>query len=178
MPMLNAEDSGRAWETFVLKCDELFGLMGNKIAALSTELERPPVRLMLDVKLLLAAAYSAEVLEEAVPLFFKGLRYLPRYISDPVVVRDLNRAWQTMLSGVELSHDDSTRLDEFLAQSREKANQIEAECTAFLEKVKTSIPSKDPLLFHKVCILLGADFDQPTPSIGRTILGVLFPSQS
>ena len=176
MIKLSARDAGKAWEKYIVVCDGNFGAPNHRIAALSTELETPKSQIPLAAKLLLAIAYSENEAEKVLPLASDWLKYIPRFLEDAHVVSELNTLWAKRSRGVPLSSDENNLLDDYLRRSEAEATCYSDDCTRFLAKVEKSISKNDRLIFHKACILLGVDYDEPNPPLLRMIWKTLFPS--
>ncbi len=176
MIKLSARDAGKAWDKYVAVCDAIFGAPNHRLAALSSDLETPPAQMPVAAKLLLSAAYTAGELARIQPIFMEWLKYVPRFVDNPSQVTSLNALWERRLRGEDTPSDESRFLDEFLRRTNSDGVRLIADCEAFLRKVHDTIAKDDRLFFHKTCILLGLDYDEPNPPLGRTIMKVLFPS--
>ena len=176
MIKLSARDAGKAWEKYIAVCDSNFGAPNHRVAALSAELDSLPNQVPLAAKLLLAIAYSENEAQNILHFISDWLKYIPRFIGDTQLVERLNALWAKRSQGAPLSGDENIILDEFLRKTTAEATSIVDDCTRFLARVENSILKNDRLVFHKACILLGVDYDEPNPPLFRMIWKILFPS--
>lgn len=184
MIKLSARNVRKVWDEYVATCNMTFGAPSHHVAGLAADLATRPAQIRLAAKFLLSEAYVAGELRsfppflprrKSQPTFSASLKYVPRFVNDAALVASLNTSWARRSRGEAVSEGDNKQLDDFLREANRDGERIVEDCTVFVQKVKATISKKDPLFFHKTCILLGVDYDEPSPSLGWTILWVLFP---
>ena len=166
----------KEWESFVTVCDVTFGAPNQWIIALSTGNDFSLSHILIIAKFMLATACLTEELNIIQPSITNWLKYTPRFSSDPSKVITLNSLWKSRSKGEEVSEEENFLLNKYLQDVQLEASKIIQDCKSFLETVQHTIISNDPLVFHKTCVLLGVDFDEPNVSLTRTLKHTLFGS--
>ena len=166
----------KEWESFVAVCDVTFGTPNHWIIALSTGNDFSLSRILTIAKFMLATAFLTEELNIIQPSITNWIKYTPCFSSDPSKVITINLLWKSRSKGEDISEEENLLLNKYLQYVQLETSKTIQGCESFLETVQRTIIPTDPLVFYKICILLGVDFDEPNVSLTRTLKHVLFGS--